>query len=117
MYELLSSRDLLGELKHLPRVGFVAMKNKSAIAAGFLRMVEGKFALLDGLITYHTEDSYLRHRAIHGVVTYLIQEARKLGLESIIAYSKDDGTLIRSESHGFKKLDHAIIALDLKEMS
>lgn len=115
MCELLSSRNLLRAIADLPKVGFIALKNDHAIGAIFLRHIEGNFGLIDGLITHPLESSSDRNLAISKVVDSVIDHAKNEGLTSMLAYSLDIGTLERSKSYNFRKIDHTLMALDLKE--
>ena len=102
-------------MEELPSVGLIAIDGDTPIAAGFLRYIEGNFALLDGLITNPTQLGSTRHAAIDAVVSGLISIAVRLGYTRLMANSVDESTLTRSLKHGFKPLDHKVIVLDLRE--
>jgi hypothetical protein len=110
----LSQRDLRRELAdELPEFGFIAFERDEPIAAAFLRRVEPNHAQLDGLITNVLSTSALRHEAIDLVVKANIEKARELRIKQILAFSIDEGTLVRSEKHRFVKLPHTVIVLSL----
>lgn len=112
--EWLKLRNLpysLGE--QLPEIGFMAFEGGQAICAGFLRKVEGDFAMLDSLITNPEALNYLRSNAIDAVVRELIKAAKAWGISSLIATSTDAHTLERSKKHGFVAMPDTVIALEL----
>ncbi len=87
------------------------------VAAAFLRKVEGSYGQLDSLISNPVATSEQRHRGIDLVVTQVINKAKDLGITGLIALTKDVGTLMRSEKHGFVALPVTTIALDLTSSS
>lgn len=98
----------------LPEVGFIAVNGDSPpIAAGFLRLIEGKTAQIDSLITDPTVEPSLRNQAIDVVVERLLEFARANGVQSLIAFSIDAHTLERAKKHGFKHLPHTVMSLDI----
>lgn len=97
-----------------PEHGCVVYRGAEPVAAAFLRRVEGGYAQLDGLVSSPVASSEMRHEAITLAVDYVLDQAQALGITQIMAISTDAGTLLRSERHGFAKLPHAFIALDLK---
>lgn len=98
----------------LPAIGFIALDNGDAVAASFLRHVEGDYCLFDGLVTNPAMPPFKRHLGIEAVVKQLIVRAKELKLKKVLAYSLDEGTLKRSLHHGFKLLPHRLIVLDLE---
>jgi hypothetical protein len=101
-------------LEELPAVGFVAGYQDNWIAAGFLLQTENGHAIIDSLASNPDFDGHSRHVAIDLVVQAIISSAKTLGLTSLLAYTVDVGTLERALRHGFAKLPHTLIALDLK---
>ncbi len=95
----------------LPKVGFIAMLGDQPIAAGFLRRLEPCYAQLDTLVSNGYFGAHIRHVGIANVVDSLINEAKRLKLEGIIALTTDAGILKRANSLGFKPLDTSVIAL------
>ena len=101
--------------KDLPRIGFLAFDNELGVAAGFLRLVESDYLILDSLITNPKAYSGSRDMAIDLVVKKLIEKAKEMQKYKIIANSTDANTLLRSKKHGFKEMPHTMIVLDLRE--
>lgn len=100
-------------MKTLPKIGYICLLGQEPIAAGFLRRVEGGYGQLDTLVSSPHFGSKIRHVAISKVVEALLEDARTLRLEGIIAFSKDEGVLSRAESIGFKRLSDSLIGLSL----
>lgn len=107
------ARGLTSVIDTLPECGFVALSEGEFVAASFLRRVEGGYCLFDGLVTNPILPPFKRHLGIEAVVKELILEAKRLKMHKILAYSLDTGTIKRSMYHGFKKLAHTLIMLDL----
>ena len=105
------------QMRTLPKVGYIAFCGKEPIACGFLRRLEPCFAQIDTLVSNGFMGSVIRHEGIKIVVENLIEDAKRLKLEGIIAHTMDNGTLKRAESIGFKVVPQTIIALSLQEPS
>lgn len=102
----LKQRDLpVPPMDETPKIGFIAFINGVETAIGFLRMVEGRYAQLDGLITNPSVPGLHRSKAIDIVVSKLLVTAKDLKLRGIISYSADPNTIERSKRHGFTVLD------------
>jgi hypothetical protein len=100
--------------KSLPKIGYIALLGKRPIAAGFLRKVEGNIvAQLDGLTSNPYFGSKIRHIAITKIVEQLIEDAKDLKLQGIIAFTTDDTVIKRAQSIGFVSISHKLIALNL----
>ncbi len=98
----------------VPQVGYVVYDDEGEPAAmAFLRMVEGGFAQLDGLITNPEKAPAVRNSAVDLAVSNIVTEAKRMKLKRLIAFSADANTLVRSERHGFAKLLHTAIIKDL----
>lgn len=112
---ILTAREMSDDvIIDLPEIGFVAYHDLSMVAAGFIRRVEGQFALLDSLITNPRHEPPMRDAAIEMVVAALIEQANKEGIQALFAFSIDKNTLERAEQrHGFVRLPHAVIKLEL----
>lgn len=119
MKELLMSRDMsLNLMDDLPKLGYIAIEASDSgktipIAAGFLRLCEGNSVMLDSLITNAKIDSNDRHTILDKLVKRLIKKAKSCGFKQIVAFTKDNNTLVRAETHGFQLLPHSVIVLDL----
>lgn len=100
--------------KTIPKIGYIAMLGEHPVAAGFLRRVEcDVIAQLDGLCSNPVFGSVIRHEAINLVVDALINEAKALKLEGIIAFTTDLAITVRAEATGFTKINHSILSLKL----
>lgn len=97
----------------LPAIGFIV----PGVAVGFLRRVEGGYGHIDGLISNPSTPSDVRHQAIDAIAHKLLQVAKEEGMEGVLVYSKDESTIVRSEKHGFVKLPHTLLAVDLSNRS
>jgi hypothetical protein len=99
--------------KTLPKIGYIAYKDKMPIAAGFLRRLEPCYAQIDTLVSNAYCGSLLRHEGIQKVVDALISEAKRLKLQGIISFTKDSGTIQRAVDIGFRISPQAVIVLPL----
>lgn len=111
----------LGKHKHqllrsyeIPNIGYVVIYGQVPIAAAFLRQMEGRHALFDGLVSNPEADGKIRNIAIEMLVKKIIKSARSHRIKHIMAYSVDESTLKRSLRHGFVQLPHIAITLDIK---
>ena len=112
--ELLKARDIPFErYADIPKLGLIAYKDEVPVVLGFLREVEGGYAMMDSLITNPSIAPEIRNDMIDLLVTELIELAKQNKFKSIIAVSVDKNTIIRSQKHGFILLDHKLISLRL----
>jgi len=101
-------------MKSLPKIGYIALLNKQPVAAGFLRRVEcDEVAQIDCLTSNPWFGSIIRHAAITNVVNRLIEDAKLLKLQGIIAFTKDLGVLSRAKELGFQQNDEKLVVLKL----
>ncbi len=111
----LLERGMNTEIIHdLPKLGWMVYGDEP-LAAGFLRLVEGNYGLIDGLITkpFVGLGNRRRSEALDLIVEKIIHEAKVLGLKKIFAFSSDKATLTRSLKHGFI---HQIDTMIVKEV-
>lgn len=117
LLEILTSRDRIDmfeqEIKTLPKIGYIALIGKQPVAIGFLRRVEPCFAQIDTLASNAHFGSISRNQAIHLVVNSLMEDAKRLKLKGILAFTVDEGVLIRAKSLGFHEIDQKLIGLNL----
>lgn len=99
----------------LPKIGYIAMLGDQPVAAGFLRRLEPCYAQLDTLVSSAHFGSNVRHLGITAVVDALINEAKRLKLEGLLALTADKGTLLRAEGLGFHVVEQTVIALTLTQ--
>lgn len=95
----------------LPEIGFVAYEGAIPVAMGFLRQIEGGYALIDTLVTNRDLSSELRHVGISKLVDKLIETAKDQGFKGVMALSNDDGILKRADTLGFKTIQQTPIGL------
>jgi hypothetical protein len=117
LHEMLKSQNYARicdiEMRTLPKIGYIALLNNQPIAAGFLRRLEPSFAQIDTLVSNAHFGSIIRHQGIQLVVSSLIQDAKALQLEGILATTSDTGVLSRAKELGFVEVDQKLIALKL----
>lgn len=104
----------LEPIRDLPRIGFIAV-DSDYLAAAFLREIEGDYAFLDGLVSNPDMPGIDRNNALDLVVKATLEKAKERGFLGVMAYSKDDSTLKRSEKHGFSRLPFTMIGLKFQE--
>ncbi len=96
----------------IPEIGFMAFEGSIPVAAAFLRRVEGGFAQLDGLVSNPECPSHIRHLGIDGVVSNVLNSAKKLGIKGVIAFTANKSTIVRASSLGFSSSDaYTMLAL------
>lgn len=100
-------------MKSLPKIGYIALLHNQPIAAGFLRRVEGNYAQIDTLVSNPYFGGIIRHEGIKKVVDSLIEDAKDLKLNGIIAFTADEGVLSRAKTLGFQVVDQTLISLSL----
>lgn len=115
---MLESNEFLGvsgiTKSTLPKIGYICLLGDYPLAAGFLRRVECDIvAQIDGLTSNPEFGSILRHQGINMIVESLIQDAKQLKLQGIIAFTKDKGILDRAKVMGFKYLTESLISLTI----
>lgn len=97
-----------------PETGFIAFQDNMALAAGFLRRIEGGTAMIDGLITNPQASPDDRDHAASCVIDALIKQAVLLKIKGLIANTVDNHTLLRSYRHGFVRLPHVLVTHSLR---
>lgn len=98
-----------------PEIGYVAYAGKEPIAAIFLLRAESKTCIIDGLIANPKIKNPVRANAIYIIVDRLINDAKALGFETIIAWTSNASTFEKAMNFGFKPLiGEIVIAKDLR---
>lgn len=98
----------------LPEVGRVCHFEGAPIAMAFLRRIEAcSVVILDSLITDPEALPEVRNQAIDWVLSSLLETARSLNLDQVIADSVDRNTLARSLRHGFQHLPNTMMGIQL----
>lgn len=97
-------------LEHLPRHGYVAVVLGQPVAAGFLRLVEGRMAQIDSLMTNATLPGETRNTALVKLIDQLMSDAKDMGLIGVYAHTKAKDIIKRAKSLGFRIVKQTIIA-------
>lgn len=97
----------------LPKIGYIAYNRSLPIAAGFVRSCEDDLGMIEGLISNPMAKSEDRHDGLDDVIDACIQYAKARGVKRLLAYSIDVGTIKRSQSHGFGRLPHVLVGMNL----
>lgn len=116
MRVLLASRDMdIRIAEDLPNFGFIVQSSDGPIAAGFIRTIEGGYAMFDSFISNSNRDGLTRDFALDMITTKLIELCKMIDIRSIMAFSKDPNTIARAEDHGLKTiLEHKFQIMDIK---
>lgn len=102
-------------INDLPQHGLIAIEGDTPIAVGFIRMIEGPYAMLDSYITNSEVDSKIRDRALNIITNKLLKWAKTANINKVLAFSCDENTIKRAESHGFITFpDHLFQLIQLK---
>lgn len=99
--------------EEIPENGFIVFDNDIAIAAGFLRLVEGGYAQIDGLTTNPDANSKQRSVAIDLVINAAIKRAKDLKIKQLMAFTELKNLSQRTQDFGFIKPNHHILILKL----
>jgi len=88
-----------------PKIGFIV----PGVAAAFLLQCEGNIGIMDSLITNPLCSSETRHKALNSIYDNIIGTCHQLGIERIIGFTTDEGTLKRSLAYGFIQKPHTLL--------
>lgn len=103
-------------MKTIPKIGYISYKGKIPVAAGFLRKTEGNMvALFDGMVSNPYCGSLLRHEAFNAIFNTLVQDAKDMKLQAIMAFTLDEGMSSRLNTLNFYKMEYPLFALNLRE--
>ncbi len=97
--------------KTLPKIGYIVMLHDQPIATGFLRRVEGGYGQLDTFATNPYFGSQIRNEAIELVIKALIDDAKRLKLQGLLAFTHDKGLLGRVSSQKWQVLPDQLLAI------
>lgn len=110
----LNSRDMDLELVlDLPKHGLIALEGNEPIAMGFIRRVEGPYAILDSYITNADVTPELRDRALDTITRKLISLAELNDIKKLMAFSSHSTIIERSVRHGMSKMPYEFTLLSL----
>ena len=114
LMNMIYNRDLNSSLANdLPEHGYIAFCNMAPVAVGFLRICESDLAIMDSVMTNPQFESEIRHWALEGIISALMDDARHFGIKKILAYSIDDGIRKRAKSFGFKELPQVLMCAEV----
>lgn len=97
-----------------PKIGFIAEIQGAPVAMGFLRMVEGGYAQIDGLTSNANLSAPLRNAGVSTVVDALLDKAKSMKLKGIISFTQDNSVIRRAKLLGFRALQHTVIVLPIE---
>ncbi len=112
--EMLTLRDMdKAILKDLPQIGYICFHHEVPIAIGFLRRMEGPYAILDSYMTNPHLDADIRNTALDKITESLLYYAKKNNVIKVLAFSLDSNTIQRALRHGFVQHSHVFTSLTL----
>ena len=88
----------------LPSFGLIAHEDGKVVAAGFLRRVEGGYAMLDSYITNPHATSDQRNRALDTITSKLISISNAHGVTKLFTFTLDQGIADRAVRLGLTHL-------------
>ena len=96
-----------------PAIGYcIQLHNNALVCCGFLRKIEGGYAMIDGYASDPEALPVVRHDALNLLTAQLVKEAQRLEIKTLFALSIDKNTIMRASDHGFSVLPYAALALD-----
>ena len=101
------------KLSEVPAIGWIALNDHHLVAMAFLRRMEGGHALMDGLVTNPEALPNHRHEGLKLAVNKVIQTAKELGIQQIIAFTTEESVVKRSITHGFVATPHQTLILSV----
>lgn len=110
--QILALRDMDLDTE-LPIYGLIAIKHDVPVAMGFLRCIEGNYAMLDSYITNPDSPSEIRDHALDAITRKLIDIARYEQVSKLFAFSIEPHIILRAVKHGFKQTPYIFTVLDL----
>lgn len=97
----------------VPHLGYIAISDTGiGVAAGFLRMCEGNYAIIDGFITNPTCRPSDRNEALNLVTAKLVSVAKERNIAKLWAFTMDESILERAKKHGFAHMPHSFMVLE-----
>ena len=95
--------------RDLPKTGYIVYYGKQPIAVGFIARIEPNNGMLDSFASNPYYGSKIRHEALDLIVNTLIEDAKRLKLKRLIAFSQDEGIINRAKSIGFIEYTYAFM--------
>ena len=96
-------------VSNLPAFGLIAIEDNAVIGCGFLRKVEGNFAMLDSFMTDPTALSWVRCHALDMLAKKLISIARENNHRKLICLTVEKSIQERAETYGFLNASHLVM--------
>ncbi len=115
--DLLKGRNMdVDELiQDVPIHGYIVFDDENnAVAAGFLRFIEGPYGLLDSYISRPGASSRDRNEAFDLITESLIQLSKRFSIRKLLAFSLERSLMDRAVSHGFQRVPYDFCALSFK---
>ena len=98
-----------------PINGYCVLHDDTIVCCGFLRLIEGGYALLDGYATDPDAPAELRNKSLNLLTKYLVTRAKQIGIRGLFATSIDNNTIKRALEHKFSVLPYAVLVLDIRK--
>jgi N-acetylglutamate synthase-like GNAT family acetyltransferase len=98
----------------VPAIGFICFEGGVAVCAAFLRRCEGNMGFIEGMASNPEVPGIIRHYALDALTERICREAVAREMTTLLAWSVDTSTLVRSARHGFKQLQQTLISKDLR---
>lgn len=99
--------------ENLPKIGYIAYDSATVGAMGFLRMLEGGYAMIDTMVSNGDLSAEMRHLMLQQLVAKLVSKGKEMGLKGLISLTSDAGVISRAEAIGFTVINQTAIALSL----
>ena len=112
---LISQSGKIPPKSEMPKNGYILYSEGKPIAACFLRLVEGGFGQIDGLVADRYAPRELKQQAIDIAIEKCIDKARSLRIKNLLAFCQSERPTMTALSHGFVKLPHNCLALDTQK--
>jgi N-acetylglutamate synthase-like GNAT family acetyltransferase len=100
----------------LPETGAIAFSQAEEedpglfVAAAFIRKCEGNIGLMDSMIVHPHFLGSDRSKALDMLTKQLIEIAKELKINRLLAITTNRNTLVRAKSFGFKELDYSLLS-------
>lgn len=123
-YELLAINGMSLEFeKDLPGIGYICFPEHEKspeelgppIAAGFIRLMENDYGVMDSFITHRRYASDMRSAALDMIMKKLVLVGRDVGLKKLLAFSLESSLIKRACDLGFTRIPYEMAAHDLGE--
>lgn len=89
----------------LPTHGLLAIQDGYPVYMGFIRCMEGPYAMIDSFISNSAFESEVRNRAFGIILKKLLAWAKTEGLVRVIAVTKEPSIVGRAEAYGMLPLN------------